>query len=70
MAERFRVLFQNGFFKILDAFDRKVFVNYCQEHKGKMGVLSIEDGFRVTIDENGEIDNFWDKVGERNKEEV
>ena len=63
MSEKFTVLFQQGFFKIMNDLDRKLFTNYCTRHRGKLGTMEITDGFRVTLDENGEIDNLWDKVG-------
>jgi hypothetical protein len=47
MSERFKVLFQDGFFKILDDKDRVIFQNYCRRMKGKMGTIEVEDGFQM-----------------------
>jgi len=64
MNEQFKVLFQAGYFKVID--EPVKFKNFCIRHKGKLGTVVIEDGFRITLDEKGEQDNFWDKVGDRN----
>jgi hypothetical protein len=62
MSETFKVLFQRGFFKILDEAERKKLANFCTMHKGKMGLVKVSAGFSMSVNEKGEVVIMTEKV--------